>query len=281
MPESQLVLSYLLGVGALLALGGLALYAVAHAKDRIIQEQQRTLDQEQRLRRAQEAFTDNAHHELRTPIQILAGHLQMLQDLAPTPDQAAILEEAHRTAQRMGRLVQGLLDLSSLHQGTLALHPALTDLNAHLGALAAHFHLRARAKGLTLRTELTPLPRPLVCDAARLSQALEALLDNALGFTSHGGVALRTSARADGRLWHLRFEVEDQGPGLSPDWERLMRPFEQEETSFRRRRGGLGLGLPLADGLVRLMGGSMGLRPLPSGVLAWVELALPEGGPTA
>jgi signal transduction histidine kinase len=123
---------------------------------------------------------------------------------------------------------------------------------------------------------MDPLPHPLVCDAPRLCQALEALLDNALGFTERGTLSLRLAAHSEGHAWRLRFEVEDQGPGLPPDWERLLHPFEQEERSLRRRRGGLGIGLPLAAGLIEVLGGRMGLEPLTTGTLAWVEIGLEE-----
>lgn len=276
MPETQLVLSYILGLLAVLALGGLAIFAIAHAKDRIIHEQRRTLEAEQRLRRAQEAFTDNAHHELRTPVQVLAGHLQMVRDLGLGPEQTALLERAQETATRLGHLVQGLLDFASLAQGTLRLRPGPTDLGSHLAQLGKELESQARSKDLEAKVALDPLPVPLVCDAARLSQALEALLDNAVGFTERGTVSFRMVARPEGRAWRLRFEIEDQGPGLPPDWERLLKPFEQEERSLRRRRGGLGIGLPLAAGIVHLMGGQMGLIPLASGTLAWVEIRLEE-----
>ena len=279
MPETQLLLSYLLGLVAFTALGGLALYAVAQAKNRIIRGQRRALEAEQRLRRAQEAFADNAHHELRTPIQILASQLQMLRDLDPTPDQAAALDLAQQTALRMAQLVQSLLDLSSLGHGTLLLHLAPAEVGGHLSGLAHSFEARALAKGLGFQAHFGPLPWPLVCDAARLVQALEALLDNALGFSAEGTIAFRMKARPEGRAWHLRFEIEDQGPGLPPDWERLLKPFEQEEQGFRRRRGGLGIGLPLAAGLIQLMGGQMGLVPLATGTLAWVEVRLDERPP--
>ena len=277
MPDNQLVLSYLLGVAALLALGGLALYAMAHAKNRIIREQHKALEAEHRLRSAQEAFTDNAHHELRTPVQVLAGHLQMLRDLDPTPQQAAILSQAQEATVRMDHLVQGLLDLASLAQRTLTLRPALADLGTHLAQLGRSLEAQARAKGLEAQVTLETLPRPLVCDAARLTQALEALLNNALGFTDHGAIGFRLAATPEGRAWRLRFEIEDQGPGLPPDWERLLKPFEQEERSLRRRRGGLGIGLTTAAGLVELMGGRMGLERVATGTLAWVEIQLHEG----
>lgn len=280
MPETQLILSYLLGLLALLAFGGLALFAVAHAKSRIIREQRKALEAEQRLRLAQRAFTDNAHHELRTPLQVLTGHLQMLRDLGPGETSAILVDQALGSAQRLHHLVQGLLDLSSLGHGTLTLQTGAASLDPHLADLARRFGEAARAKGLAFQADLAPLPRLLVCDAVRLTQALEALLDNALGFTEHGAIGFRLQARPEGPAWHLRFEIQDQGPGLPRDWERLLRPFEQEDQGLRRRRGGLGIGLPLASGLVQLMGGRMGLDPLAKGTLAWVELSLVEERPT-
>ncbi|HEY3399768.1 MAG TPA: HAMP domain-containing sensor histidine kinase [Geothrix sp.] len=276
MPETRLVLSFILATAIVLSLGGLALFSVVLGKNRILREQRRALEAEQRLRQAQESFMDNAHHELRTPVQVLGGHLQMLRDLDPSAQQAAILGQAQATTARLGHLVQGLLDLSSLAQGDLVIRPNLADLGAHLILLAEAFRLRAQAKGLEMHLDLESLPHPLVCDAARLSQALEALLDNALGFTERGAIGFRMTARPQGRTWHLRFEIEDQGPGLPPDWPRLLHPFEQEEQSLRRRRGGLGIGLPLAAGMIELMGGQMGLEPLATGTLAWVELQLEE-----
>lgn len=276
MQETRLFLIFVLATFVVVVLAWLTLFSVVSAKSRIIREQRKALEAEQRLRLAQEAFTDNAHHELRTPVQVLTGNLQMMRDLGLGPEQAAILDRAQETATRLGHLVQGLLDFARLAQGTLALRPAAADLSAHLALLAQNLDVRAEAKGLETRVALATLPVPLVCDAARLSQALEALLDNAVGFTERGAVGFRMTARPDGAAWHLRFEIEDEGPGLPPDWERLLKPFEQEERSLRRRRGGLGIGLPLAAGIVHLMGGQMGLIPLAAGTLAWVEMQLDE-----
>jgi signal transduction histidine kinase len=276
MQEVHLLLIFGLATIVVMLLSWLALFSVVQGKNRVLQEQKKALEGERRLRRAQEAFTDNAHHELRTPVQILSGHLQMLGDLDPTPGQAVLLGQAQRTATQLSHLVQSLLDLSSLGQGTLALRPTLTDLGDHLTGLAHRAEVDARAKGLVMQVALDPLPHPLLCDAARLTQALEALLDNAVGFSDRGTISFRMAARPQGRSWQLRFEIEDQGPGLPLDWERLMKPFEQEEQSLRRRRGGLGIGLPLAAGLIERLGGRIGFQPLTTGTLAWVEIPLKE-----
>jgi len=277
MPETQIVLIGVLAMVLVTLLGGATVIAFALTKNRIIREQGRALEMEQRLRRTQEAFTDNAHHELRTPLQILTGQLQMLRDLDPRTDQDELLQRALATSIQMEHLVQSLLDLSSLAQGTLTLQCTLTDLEPHLSNLSHRFAARAAAKGLAFQTLLDPLPKVLACDAPRLLQALNALLDNAIGFSEQGTIRFQLKSRSEARTWYLRFEVEDQGPGLPVDWPRLLRPFEQEEQGLRRRRSGLGIGLPLAVGLVESMGGRLGLTPLPHGTLAWVEVSLDEG----
>ncbi len=277
MPETQLVLSYLLGALALLAFGGLALFAVAHAKNRIIKEQRKALEAEQRLRRAQAAFTDNAHHELKTPLQVISGHLHILAALEPTREQSEVLARAEAATRRLQDLVQDLLDFTALHQGTLALRPELMDLEPHLRALAAEYRTRATAQGLDYRIEGDPLPVPVRCDGPRLRRALAALLDNALKFTSKGALQVRWTVHREAGRCHLRFEVTDTGPGLPQDWAHLLDPFEQAAAAHRIQSG-LGLGLPLASGLLQLMGGRLGLVPLPTGTQAWVDLELEEAG---
>lgn len=277
MPQVQLVLSYLLGVLALLAFGGLALFAVAHAKNRIIAEQRKALEAEQRLRQAQLAFTDNAHHELKTPLQVISGHLHILAALEPTREQVEVLARAEAATRHLQDLVQDLLDFTALHQGTLALRPELMDLEPHLRALAAEYRTRATAQGLDYRIEGDALPVPVRCDGPRLRRALAALLDNALKFTREGAVQVRWIVHREAGRCHLRVEVTDTGPGLPPDWAHLLDPFEQEAVAHRVQAG-LGLGLPLATGLLQLMGGRLGLVPLPTGTQAWVDLDLEEAG---
>jgi signal transduction histidine kinase len=275
--EIHLVTSYLLGTLFLMAVGGVALFAVAHAKNRIIREQRRALDTEQRLRRAQEVFTDNAHHELKTPLQILTGHLHMLSLMDLDREQAGLLAQADAASQRLQSLVQDLLDLTALHQGSLRVRTRLQDLESHLRALVRAFEGQATAKGLAFHAEQGSLPVPVVCDSSHLRRALSALLENAVRFTAAGSVQVRWTAHSEGGSCRLRFEVEDTGPGLPADWPRLLQPFEQGEVHPHRVQEGLGLGLPLAAGLLRAMGGQLELAPCSTGTLATAEILLEEG----
>ena len=279
MPETNLVLTFILGNIALLAFGGLALFAVAHAKNRIIAEQRKALEAEQRLRRAQLAFTDNAHHELKTPLQVIAGHLQILGALQPSPEQAEALARAASATRHLQDLVQDLLDFTALRQESLALRPELMDLGPHLRTLAAEYRTRAEARGLAFRVEGDALPAPLLCDGPRLRRAFAALLDNAFNATASGAIRVRWTAHRTGGRCYLRFEVTDTGHGLPEAWVHLLEPFQQA-TAAGRVPSGLGLGLPLAAGYLQAMGGRLGLDPQPVGTQAWAEVALEEA-PTA
>lgn len=277
MPEPHIVLIALLATGLVALLGVFAFLVLVVSKRRLIESHQRTLEAERQLRRSQESFTHNAHHELRTPLQILGGYLQMLADLEPGPAQQAVLAEAQAATGRLRTIVQGLLDLSSLHQGTLMLHVEPAFLSPHLESLANCFQVGAESKGLRFVKDLPDLTRPLLCDAPRLCQALEALLENALGFSDRGCLSFRLRPQQEGVHWRLRFEVEDEGPGVPAEWGRLLRPFEQVESGLQRQHGGLGLGLPLAHGLATCMGGQLGLQPKPGGgTLAWLEVRFPQ-----
>jgi two-component system sensor histidine kinase/response regulator len=275
--EAQIVLSFTLATLVTLAIGSLALFAVAHAKNRIILEQRRALETEQRLRRAQEAFSDNAHHELKTPLQILSSHLHMLGLTNLDAEQAELLSRADGASRRLQSLVQDLLDLTALHQGSLRIRPSLEDLESHLRILVADYEVQATAKGLAFHAEQGSLPAPVVCDSSHLSRALSALLENAVRFTEAGSVRVRWTARSEAGFCRLRVEVEDTGLGLPADWSRLLQPFEQGEVHPHRVQKGLGLGLPLAAGLLKAMGGQLGLAPRSTGTLAWAEILLEEG----
>lgn len=276
MQEARLVLIFVLATIAVVMLAWLALFSVVSAKSRIIREQRKSLEAEQRLRRAQSAFTDNAHHELKTPLQILSGHLYMLRMHDPTPEQERLLSQAETATRRLQSLVQDLLDFTALHNGSLRIHARLMDLETNLQALIDDYSARAVAKGLTFHTKQDPLAGPVVCDGPRLQRALATLLENAVRFTATGSIQANWTVHREAGRCHLRFEVADTGPGLPTDWPLLLQPFEQGAVQPHRVQEGLGLGLPLAAGLLRAMGGQMGLAPQAVGTLAWAEISLDE-----
>jgi two-component system sensor histidine kinase/response regulator len=137
------------------------------------------------------------------------------------------------------------------------------------------FRERARGKGLLLLVEgIALLPRYMRADEAKLRQILTNLIGNAVRFTEHGGVAVRSRTH-EGKLV---VEVEDSGPGIAPDeLPRLFKKLEQTATG-RQAKQGTGLGLAISQEFARLMGGEIGARSRPGeGSVFRHELPLQEG----
>ena len=146
------------------------------------------------------------------------------------------------------------------------------------GLSAALTLLRRGRKVLVL--DCDNLPERLHGDAQRLSQALINLLANAVKFTEHGWVRLRTEKLAeDGDHVLVRFEVRDTGIGIAPEQQaQLFNAFEQADNSATRRAGGTGLGLALTRHLAHLMGGEAGLESTPGeGSRFWFTAWLRRG----
>nr|WP_320131000.1 HAMP domain-containing sensor histidine kinase [uncultured Holophaga sp.] len=283
MSETQIVLIFFLATLALVVLCWLALFSLVHARGRIIRAQKAALEAERRLRIKHDAFSRNAHHELRTPLQVILGNLEMLGMMDPAPQQAAIIAQARAGTQRLTSLVQNLLDLAAVADGTLRLSPVLGDLDMRIACLQGRFREAARAKGLAFEADCPMIGLLFHCDAARIEQIMSHLLDNAIKFTAQGQVRFQVgiSALPERPGWQLlEIEVEDTGIGLPEDWERMLVPFEHSERSHAAARGGLGIGLPMVAGLVRLMGGSLDFERLPQGTRARVGLVLEAGETT-
>jgi CheY-like chemotaxis protein len=136
----------------------------------------------------------------------------------------------------------------------------------------------AEAKGLRVDTEIgSSVPREVLADAAHVRQILLALVGNAIKFTEQGEVRIRVRREADpsGNAEYLVFDVLDTGVGLTPTaLRRLFEPFTQVDGSMRRRFGGAGIGLALAQKLAQALGGEISAAPRAGGGSVF-QLAMP------
>jgi CheY-like chemotaxis protein len=189
---------------------------------------------------------------------------------------------AARVIQRSGNhllsLITDILDLSKIEAGKMELLPAPCDLRAAIAAVHEMVRVPAEQKALALTcTVADEVPHAIEVDEKRLRQVLLNLLGNAVKFTSSGRVALIVSLLEAGK--HnalLRFEVQDSGPGLSPEEvDRIFRPFEQA-GSVERREAGTGLGLAISRQLVRLMDSDILVQSrVGQGSSFWFDVRLP------
>lgn len=205
-------------------------------------------------------FISNMSHEVRTPMNAIIGHADLL---ARTPSVDAQRTHAHAIQAACSRLlaiVNDVLDFSKLQAGGLTINAEPLDPVDILDQVSALFQPRARERGLTFGLEIGPgLPRRLTVDGKRLEQVLVNLVDNAIKFTLEGHVTLRADvAHIEGTDTALRVTVSDSGIGIDPAQQsRIFEPFAQADGSITRRFGGTGLGLSLSRRLVELMGGEL------------------------
>lgn len=223
------------------------------------------LEEAEELRRR---MISDIAHELRTPLAVIQGNLQaILDDVYPLekPEVQTIFDET----LLLSRLVDDLRELALAEAGQLRLQPQAVDTATLLTQSIAVFSGPAAEKGIQLKSSI-PDKLPLVwSDAARSSQVLRNLMANALRYTPQDGV-LTLRARADTTHpdstdsnapgGYIRFEVEDNGPGIAPEEvEHVFERFWRAERSRSRAHGGSGLGLAIAQQLVHAQGGQIGV----------------------
>jgi len=229
---------------------------------------------------AKSEFLANMSHELRTPLNSIVGFSHLLaQSPALSAGERRYAELTARSGQDLLRLVNDLLDFSSLEAGALKLNPQAFDLPRLIDRCVEGFRLEAERKGLTLNVAIdAAAARGWIGDETRISQVLLNLLGNACKFTERGGikVAVRPSD-AGGELQTLRFEIRDTGIGIPADkTEEVFGRFAQADASIVRHYGGSGLGLSISKHLVQLMGGEIGVvSKNREGSAFWFTLPLP------
>jgi signal transduction histidine kinase len=197
-------------------------------------------------------------HELRNPLGAASNAVTILQMSHPDyPAWHRALEILERQLRQESRLVDDLLEAARLTSGRISLQRETFDLRELVAEAAGDHQTIMEAAGLTLTSELPDGRVWVHADCARIAQVLSNLLANALKFTDPGGrVVLRLTAAQDGPV--AAVTVQDTGIGIRPEAiPGLFEPFTQEDNSLARSRGGLGLGLPLVKGLVRLHGGEV------------------------
>jgi len=199
-------------------------------------------------------------HEVRTP---LTGILA-ISDLLATSDlserERRWAETIKAGAEHLASLATLFVDAARSDKGGAGLRQEVFDLRALARSCGDSLVGRATAKGLQCEIDISnELPTLVVGDPVRLRAALENLIDNAVKFTEHGGVALAVEPwRAPKGKVGISFAVSDSGIGLTvQEIKRLFRPFTQANVTIATRFGGAGLGLSSVKQLARAMGGDI------------------------
>lgn len=264
--------------------------AMKEERARILQEAGRKLEElNQELadsNRFKDEFLATVTHELRTPMNGVIGSLELMQTVRMDVELEQYQKTAAASARDMMRMVNDILALTELQAGKLYPRHEAFSLRGLFDGLRAQYAPRAADKGLAFTLELDDsLPDILEGDAGKLAQALGYLLDNAIKFTSEGGVTLQVGRVGNqGSHLPLRVEVRDTGIGFAHGEVDLYQRFRQLDSSMTRKYGGLGIGLAICRQLVDLLGGSLSHESQPDVGSCFrlnVPLTLPEQQPAS
>jgi PAS domain S-box-containing protein len=215
-------------------------------------------------------------HELRNPLAPIRNSTYILEHCEPGGEQAKrALAVIDRQAAQLAHLVDDLLDVTRITRNKIQLQRQTLELNELVRhTVEDHRTLFDRAD---VRVEFHPFPQPVFvsADRNRLVQVIGNLLQNAAKFTGRGGET-RITISAEAPEKRAVIQVADTGVGMTPEMvARLFQPFSQADSTLDRSKGGLGLGLALAKGLVELHGGDITARSAGLGQGAAFVVRLP------
>lgn len=210
--------------------------------------------------RTKEEFVANVSHELRTPLNMIIGFSETILQSPGAygkkipPALLADLMVIHRNAGHLSELINDVLDLSQIDADKMALTKEQAPFKEIVEEATTSIQPLYVSKGLYLHLDIPENLPSIFCDRTRIREVLLNLLSNAGRFTEQGGVSVRVWLEGN----DLMVSVTDSGPGIaSKDLDKVFQPFQQLDSSIRRRHGGTGLGLAISERFIQLHGGKI------------------------
>lgn len=249
--------AFRLGLGVAVTFCGAAL-AKYWIKRRVAQRQwyERVFTELETVGKQNAVFLSNVSHELRTPINMVIGISEVALGRELSPDLRSDLSSIKMAGKRLSSQINNMLDYTEIVEGTLK--PAREDymITSVLNDVITMTALQSNRHHLELVFDIDPkVPAVLVGDAEKISHVLKILVENAIKFTEEGGINVRIGSRPENYGINLIVDIRDTGIGMTDSQlTQMYEVFYQADSGSNRFAGGLGLGLPIARGLLDAMG---------------------------
>lgn len=208
-------------------------------------------------------FIRNISHEIKTPMNGIIGFSEALKENNPTKtEQKEYTKIITQSANQLMEIIEDILEISALASHQIDVHADEVDLIKVLENLHASFEEKANNKKIYIRL-INDIPfdkSSILIDRYKVTKILKSIIDNAIKFTSVGGVTIYSKLVND----EIQIKIEDTGIGINPkDQETIFNSFSQSEIDISKNYGGLGLGLSIAKENAKLIKGSISFTSTP------------------
>jgi signal transduction histidine kinase len=218
------------------------------------------------LRRVKSDFLSNVSHELRTPLSVVVGFVYLLLNQVigkVTEDQQKVLETVYRNSEELLELIDNVLWMTSLNAGDAATIVEKFDARSVIEDVVKRYERTLKEKNLALNLELPERDMTVISDRAKLERIFHNVFNNAVKFTSEGGITVKASPSVD--RMSVEIEVLDTGIGIEKHkMDSIFEPFQQADVARQRGFSGLGLGLTVARRMAELIGGKLEVTSQPN-----------------
>ncbi len=258
-----------MGVLLILDFSALVFYLTDNRNRRLMEQKEESnrvlkeaAEEARSANRAKSEFLSHMSHDIRTPINGIMGMTEIaLKNVSDAARVEDCLGKISNSSQHLLSLINDVLDMSRIESGKAAINSEPMNLAAATDECASIIDGQLLERDVELIREFGDFEHPnLIGDELHLRQILINILGNAVKFTPDGGriyFRVRETGSADGRA-HFRFEVEDTGIGMKPEFlQHIWEPFAQEDDGSRTNYNGTGLGMAITRQFVDMMGGTI------------------------
>ena len=217
----------------------------------------KTLRELETAGRQNAVFLSNVSHELRTPINMVIGISEVVLEKEKSPEIKKDMLSVQLAGKRMSTLINNMLDYTEIVEGTLT--PSMHEymITSVLNDVITMSVMQGGSSPLEMVFDIDPkVPAVMMGDSEKITHVLKIIVENSIKFTEEGGINVCVGCRKESYGVNLTIDIYDTGIGMTDSqMNQMFDDFYQADTGSSRLASGLGLGIPIARGLLHAMGG--------------------------
>jgi PAS domain S-box-containing protein len=223
-------------------------------KKKLIEDLIAAKENAEEMNKIKSLFFANMSHELRTPMIGILGNAELLEMEIDNDEHLKMIQTIRRSALRLHETLNSILDISKIEVEGVQKSTRPVEINNVVGECINLFNAVAAEKGLEINFIKNNESIKINSDDNLLTKVLNNLLNNAVKYTDHGKIIIRTQLINN----KARIEIEDTGIGIDPEYLNIIfEPFRQTSEGYSRRYEGTGLGLTITKKFVEVLGGTI------------------------